>query len=213
MPLFKSVAVLALLIILPLSAARAATETPIEDMPAGIYTMDPTHASLHWKVSHVGLSNYTARFDRFESILQLDPQDITKSKVKATIDATSINTGYPFSQEKDFDKKLSESQEWFNTGQFPEITFISRKIEKTGDNTAKMTGDLTFLGVTKPVTLDVTLNAALGNHPFENKSALGFSATGTLKRSDFGMTTYIPQIGDEITFMIEAEYIYGNESE
>jgi polyisoprenoid-binding protein YceI len=67
---------------------------------------------------------------------------------------------------------------------------------------------LTFLGVTKPVTLDVTFNKALGQHPFANKPALGFTAEGSLKRSEFGMDTYIPQIGDEVDFIIQAEFFY-----
>lgn len=209
MPLFKTFAVLAFISFFAIGSAQA-EQTAVSDMPAGLYSLDPTHASLHFKVSHVGLSHYTARFDKFDSLIQLDPNDVTKSKVKATIDVTSLNTGYPHPEEKDFDKKLTEGTEWFNTNQFPEMTFISRTIEKTGDMTAKITGDLTFLGVTKPVVLDATLNAAMGNHPFMNKPALGISATGFLKRSDFGMNTYIPNIGDEVAFIIEAEYIFGH---
>ena len=180
-----------------------------EAMPGGRYTLDKTHASITWKVSHLGLSNYTARFTDFDIDLLFNGQDITSSKVKAKIDPTSIRTDYPKPEEKDFDKKLVEGKGWFNTSQFPSITFLSTSIEKTTDTTGKLNGNLTFLGVTKPITLDVTFNKALGNHPFKNKPALGFSATGTLKRSDFGMKTYIPSIGDDVQITIEAEFIHG----
>lgn len=194
------------LLLMPLTVM--ADETPLNGMPSGLYEVDNTHASITWKVSHLGLSNYTARFTKFDIDLMFDAQDPAKSKVIATIDPTSIKTDYPNPEEKDFDAKLAKDAGWFNGDQYPEIKFRSTSVEKTGDNTGKMTGDLTFLGVTKPVTLDVTFNKAVGNHPFENKPALGFSATGTLKRSDFGMTTYIPQIGDEVEVIIEAEFLY-----
>ena len=177
-------------------------------MPAGVYEMDPTHASLIWKVDHLGLAKYTARFTKFSSKIQFDNQDPMNSKVIADIDPRSIKTDYPNPEEKDFDKVLSEDTAWFNTKKFPSITFKSTKLEKTSENTGKLTGNLTFLGVTKPVTLDVTLNKALGNHPFANKPALGFSATGNIKRSDFGMTKYIPTVGDNVDIIIEAEFVY-----
>lgn len=186
----------------------ASADTKPDAMPAGVYKLDNTHASLTWKVMHMGLAKYTARFTKFDTDILYNAEDITKSRVKATIDPTSIRTDYPNPEEKDFDKKLVEDKEWFNAKQFPSITFNSTAIEKTGDMTAKITGDLTFLGVTKPVTLDVVLNKALGNHPYANKPALGISATGSIKRSDFGFSTYIPTIGDEVEIMIEAEFIY-----
>lgn len=190
---------------LPLTASA---DTKISAMPAGVYKMDLTHASLTWKVMHLGLANYTARFTDFESELLLVPEDLGKSRVNVSVDPTSIRTDYPHKEEKDFDKKLIEGKSWFNAAQFPEIKFKSNAFELTGDNTGKVTGNLTFLGMTKPFTLDVTLNKALGNHPFKNKPALGFSATATVKRSDFGMKTYIPSVGDEVTLIIEAEFIY-----
>lgn len=192
-------------LVIPMTASA---DTQPDAMPAGVYKMDNTHASLIWKVDHMGLSNYTARFTKFDADILFNPEDMTKSRLKATIDPTSIRTDYPKPEEKDFDKKLIDGKEWFNTTQFPSITFNSTAIEKTGDMTAKITGDLTFLGVTKPVVLDVTLNKAMGNHPFANKPALGFSATGSLKRSEFGFDTYIPTIGDDVEIIIEAEFIY-----
>jgi len=183
-------------------------ETKLTGMPSGLYKLDKTHASLTWKVSHLGLSNYTARFTEFDVDLMLNAQDPLRSRVKAVIDPTSIKTDYPHPEKKDFDTKLSNDAGWFNAEQFPKITFTSTKIEKSGDNRGEMTGVLEFLGVKKPITMDVTFNKALGNHPFENKPAVGFSAIGSLKRSDFGMKTYLPQIGDQVNFVIEAEFFY-----
>lgn len=195
------------LLILPFTVTAEDGMNP-SALPGGLYKLDETHANLTWKVSHLGLSNYTARFTKFDADLMFNGQDISKSKVKATIDPTSIKTDYPYPEKKDFDKKIIEGKQWFNSAQFPSITFTSTSVEQTGKNTGKVTGNLTFLGVTKPVTLDVTFNKALGNHPFKNKPALGFSATGSLKRSDFGMKTYIPSVGDDVQIIIEAEFIH-----
>jgi len=198
-----------LLIVLALPIqAKAQEATDLEGMPSGLYELDKNHASLIWKVSHLGLSNYTARFTDFDIDIDFNAFEPAASRVRATIDPTSVETDFPEPEKKDFDKELAMKESWFNAEQFPQITFMSTSVEKTGDNTGKVTGDLTFLGVTKPVTLDVVFNKAIGNHPFANKPALGFSATTTIKRSDFGLTTYIPQIGDEVEIIIEAEFFY-----
>lgn len=186
--------------------AYANDMTAWKDMPAGIYTVDKTHASLIWKVSHAGLSNYTARFKSYDAEINFDPADITKSSVTAKIDPATLETDYVATAEKDFNKNLITKEEWFNAGKFPEITFKSTKIEVTGENTGKIHGDLTFLGVTKPVTLDATFNGAYALQPFSKKPAMGFSATGSLNRSDFGMSTYVPMIGDKVDIIIEAEF-------
>lgn len=180
--------------------------TPYQDMPAGVYELDETHAQLIWQVSHLGLSNYTARFTDFDAQLTFDPKNPENSLLVATVNPTSIETDYPYPEKKDFDKKLIEGEDWFNALKFPEIKFTSTKVKKTGDNTGTITGDLTFLGVTKPMTLDVVFNGAMAQQPFSQKPTLGFSATGTLKRSEWGMATYVPNIGDEVKLIIEAEF-------
>jgi polyisoprenoid-binding protein YceI len=179
--------------------------TPVAEMPAGIYKNDPSHTSLTFKVSHAGLSHYTARFTSVEADLNFDPADVTKSSLSVTVDPASIRTDYPYADKKDFDKELGTGADWFNAGEYPNVTFTSTAIEKTGDTTGKVTGDLTLLGVTKPVTLDITFNGAYKSKPFANVPALGFSATGVMKRSDWGLDTYVPMIGDEVTLLIETE--------
>lgn len=190
--------------------AHAQDMTPWKDMPAGVYSVDKTHASLLWKVSHAGLSNYTARFKSFDADITFDPADLTKSKVTAKIDPASLETDYVPTAEKDFNKNLITQEQWFNAGKFPQITFTSTKIEVTGDNTGKIHGDLTLLGVTKPVVLDAVFNGAYTVQPFSKKPTLGFSATGSLTRSDFGLDTYVPAIGDKVDIVIEAEFAKSN---
>ncbi|MCI5048940.1 MAG: YceI family protein [Rickettsiales bacterium] len=191
--------------LLPMMAA-AADMTPANEMPAGEYTLDKTHASVTWKVNHLGLSNYTARFTDIDATLHYDPKDVTKSKVTATIDPLSIETDFPATEKEDFNMKLAEGEDWFNAGKFPAITFKSTKVSKTGENTGVMTGDLTMLGETKPVMFDVVFNGAYAKKPFSNAPAMGFSAKANIKRSDWGFDTYVPMIGDDITILLETEF-------
>lgn len=208
----KAACLAAALFLAPLAVAPVALAqtTPVADLPAGAYTQDPTHTSVTFKVKHMGLSNYTARFAKAEIALVFDTKDPSKSTVSAVIDPLSIRTDYPFADKKDFDKELSSDANWFNAGKFPTITFKSTKVEVTGENTGKVTGDLTLLGVTKPVVLDVTFNAGYAKHPMAGMPAVGFSATTTIKRSDWGFTTFVPAIGDEVQIFIESEFTKPN---
>lgn len=185
-------------------APAAYAQAAALNVPAGEYVLEKTHASVTWRVKHLGLSNYPARFVTFDSTIMLDPKDVTKSTVTVTIDPRSVRTEYPFPDKEDFDKVIAEK--FLKAGEFPSITFKSTGLAATGATTGKLTGDLTMRGITKPVTLDVTLNAAK-EHPFRKVPALGFSATGTFKRSDFGVTDLIPMVSDEVELMIEAEFL------
>jgi polyisoprenoid-binding protein YceI len=98
-----------------------------------------------------------------------------------------------------------KSAAWFDAAQYPTITFRSTQVNVTSPTTAKVTGDLTFHGVTKPTTLDVTFKA-VGPNPMSKKVTIGFDATGALKRSDFGQKTYVPMIGDDVTLQISAPF-------
>lgn len=184
--------------------APVMADVKLSELPSGAYASDPTHSSLVWKVSHMGLSNYTARFAAYEAALTLDTKDPTKSKLSVKIDPKSVRTDYPTPEKEDFDGKISG---WLGADKASMITFDSTKIEKTGERTAKVTGNMTMLGVTKPLMLDVTMNGAMVEHPFTKKGAVGFSATGKLKRSDFGFTQGAPHLGDEVTFSIETEML------
>ena len=192
----------------PLAASAQATPelVPLSAMPAGAYVLDLSHASLTFKVTHMGLSNYTARFSKLDAKINLDPKDITKSTLVATVDPTSVKTDYPNPEKEDFDAKIGKDKDWLNGTQFPEIKFESTKIEKTGEKTGKIYGNLTFLGVTKPLVLDTTFIGAYVKKPMMGTPGMGFSATTTLKRSDWGFKTYVPMIGDDVKLTIETEF-------
>lgn len=183
---------------------------PFSDMPEGTYELDLAHASVVWKVSHFGLSDYVARFANFDAAIDFDPNDIESSKITATIDPMSIQTAYPGADEKDFDNILATEEAWFNAGMFPSIDFVSTDIEMTGDDTAIMQGELTFLGTTLPVSLDVTFNGAMPLQPFTRKPTMGFSARTVIERSQWGMTKFVPNIGDSVEVMIEGEFAKAN---
>lgn len=204
----KFIKLSALLVVLSLAGCISwvFAKSPFNDMPAGQYQVDLSHASVVWKVSHLGLSDYVARFSDFDASIDYNPNDISKSKVTASINPMSIQTAYPNADEKDFDKVLATESGWFNAGKFASIDFISTDIEMTGEKTAIMKGDLTFLGVTKSVELDVVFNGAMARQPFSGKPTMGFSATTKLLRSEFGMSKYVPSIGDEVEVMIEGEF-------
>jgi len=201
----KTITSLAVITSFFLTVATSAAN--LSDVPSGKYKMDLTHASIVWKVSHNGLSNYVARFTDFDIDLTLDSDDLAKSSANAVI-KTNFSTEYPHAEKKDFNKKLVETESLFNGTKFPEITFKSTGFNLTEKTKGKLSGDLTFLGITKPVVLDVTLNGTQAVHPFARKPAIGFSATTTIKREDWGFIKYLPNIGNEVKIEIEAEFIY-----
>lgn len=169
--------------------------------PAGNYTLDPTHASVNWSLSHAGLSNYTARFDDISGALNFNPDAPELSTVDIRIDPKSVSTGLP-----KFDEEIATSGNYFDADTYPEIRFVSTDIKLTGEATGLITGDLTLKGVTKPVTLDVTFNGAGKSFGNPGKT-LGFSATTKFLRSDYGMSHLVSfGIGDEVTLRIETEF-------
>lgn len=200
--LASTVWLLSLLFFSPLSFADK-----LSDLPTATYALDKNHASIVWKVSHFGLSNYVARFIDFDATLNLDTADFSKSTVKAVIKADSIRTEYTEPQKKDFDKTLSTGKGWFNSTKFPEITFESGAITDFDGKNATVNGTLTLLGVSKPVIMQLTLNKALEFHPFAGRPALGFSAALKLRRSDWGLSKFVPKVGDDVQIDIEAEFI------
>jgi polyisoprenoid-binding protein YceI len=190
------------------TAVAALAAPAFAQAPTGAYGVDKTHASITWKGLHQGLSWYPARFTNFDISLDFNETDVSKSKVTATVDMKSVETDFarmrPASSTTDFNAELA-GERFLNAVKFPQATFTSTSITKTGDKTGKMTGNLTFLGVSKPVTFDVTY---IGNRndPRSQKHKVGFQAVGSLKRSDFGVAPGGP-IGDEIKLEINAELI------
>lgn len=175
-----------------------APSTALDGVPSGTYVIDPSHTSVNFGISHLGFSTYQGRFNTIAGNLEFDAKAPEKSSIVVTIDAASIDTNHA-----ELEGKL-KSADWFDTAKFPTATFTSTKVEKLSDSNGKIMGDLTLHGVTKPVTLDVTFNGA-GNNPFANVPQLGFSAKGSIKRSEFGIAQYLPAIGDEVSITIESE--------
>jgi len=194
----------------PAAAAPTATapKPPKADIPAGDYTLDKHHATLVFRVNHLGFSNYTAAFADFDAKLHFDQNNAAASTLEATINPKSLTLPTP---PEGFLAELTGPQ-WLNTATYPTITFKSTKVETTGSDTGKITGDLTLHGVTKPVTLDVTYNGGYAGHPMDPHARVGFSAKGTFKRSDFGIAFGVPApgttmgVGDEVQVVIEAEF-------
>jgi polyisoprenoid-binding protein YceI len=188
--------------------ADAVPEPGVGSVPAGNYTLDKPHASLVFRVSHLGFSHWTARFTKFDAKLQFDPAKPATSRVTVTIDPVSITPDNP---PPGFVAALRGAQ-WLDAGQFPQITYRSTRVEPVGQNALRISGDLTLHGTTKPVVLDATFNGGYIGHPMDPHARIGFSAHGTLKRSDFGIAFGIPQPGstmgvsDAVEFSIESEF-------
>jgi polyisoprenoid-binding protein YceI len=148
--------------------------------------------------NHFGFSNPTARFDKIEGSMLLDKADLTKSSISVTLPLEGLDTNVA-----KLDEELKGS-EFFDAAKYPTITFKSTKVEKTGESGLRITGNLTVHGVTKSVTLDATVNKiGIFEIPGVIKAqAAGFDATTVIKRSDFGVTKYVPAVSDEIPVRI-----------
>lgn len=178
------------------------------DAPAGAYKLDKAHASLLFRVSHIGFSNYTGRFQSFDAQLTLDPANPAASSVTATIDPKSLGLENP---PPGFVDEMTGAK-WLDAKGFPQMTFRSTKIDLTSANTARITGDFTFHGVTLPVTLDASFNGGYAGNAFEPNARIGFSARGSLKRAAFGVKEGVPPPGstfgvsDNVDIILEAEF-------
>ena len=172
----------------------------MSDVPSGKYTLDSSHGYITFTYSHLGFSNPRVGFNRFDTELELDSSNPENSSVEVTIDASSID-----SRVAEFNEHLNGS-DFFNTAEYPTITFKSTKVEATGENTFEVTGNLTILGTTKPVTLATTINKA-ANHPMRNVPTVGLSASAKLMRSEWGLGAYVPAVSDEVELSIEVELL------
>jgi polyisoprenoid-binding protein YceI len=203
--------VAALLLLACSPAVQApAPEAPavVSDAPAGEYRLDRSHADLTFRVSHIGFSMYTGRLSDFDATLHFDPANPETMSLDASVNVNSLALPAP---PEGFLAEMLGPQ-WFDAAQFPTMTFRSTAVELTGANTARVTGDLTLRGVTKPVVLDVTFNGGYAGHPMDPNGRIGFSARGSLRRSAFGMGYGVPPegstmgVGDDVEIVIETEF-------
>ena len=165
---------------------------------AETYKFDPNHTNIVWRANHFGFSNPDGKFVGVSGTVTLDEAAPANSKVDVTIPVTSLVTGLP-----KFDEHL-QSADFLDVAKFPAATFVSDKVELTGADTAKVHGTLTLHGVSKPLVLDVKLNKIAPN-PMSNIKTAGFTASTVIKRSDFGISAYVPNVSDDVTIHIEAE--------
>jgi polyisoprenoid-binding protein YceI len=165
----------------------------------GTYKIDPRHTQIIFEIQHMGLSNFFGRFGKVSGELQFDPAAPESSTLSADVDMAAIDTHVD-----ELDKELVD---FFGADKFPTASFRATGITRTGDNTGTVTGDLTLAGVTKPVTLNVTFKGARNPPiPFQ-PYRIGFDATATVHRADFGLTHTIwsGMVGDDVTLLIEME--------
>lgn len=201
-PIQKFAAAAALVAALGAGASVHAQGGAITDpaaVQAGAYTLETSHARVLFATSHMGFSTWYGDFTGATGTLSLDPKNIAAAKLEVTIPTASVTT-----TNAKLDEEL-KSPAWFDAAQYPTITFKSTKVTPTGPNTAQVTGDLTFHGVTRPVTLDATFKAS-GVNPMNKAYTVGFEVKGALKRSDFGVKTYVPLIGDDVDLTISAPF-------
>jgi polyisoprenoid-binding protein YceI len=164
---------------------------------ADSFTIDERHTFPGFEISHIGFSTQRGRFDKTTGKITLEPQKKTGS-IHIVIDADSIDTGLA-----ELEDRLKK-EDFFNTAKYPAITYDADKIVFEGEKPARIEGNLTLLGVSKPVALDIR-HFRCGIHPLNGKSVCGADASGAIKRSDFGMTAFLPAIGDEVRILIQVE--------
>ncbi len=181
---------------LALASSLALASLPLY---ATTYTLEPDYTQGVFRWDHLGFSSPAAQFSQAEGTLEFDPADPTKSSVKVKIPLESLHTGVP-----ELDEHL-RSKDFFETSRFPTATFTSTRVEKdAATGQLRVTGDLSLHGVTKPVVLDVKLTK-IGVNVRTNVPTIGFDATTTLKRSEFGLGHFVPLVSDEIQIRIGSE--------
>jgi polyisoprenoid-binding protein YceI len=184
----------------PLSAAAQGVSRDTSPAPTGSYNLDPSHSQLLFSIAHLGLTDYYGRFDRLSGTLNFDPKNPEKSAAAITIDTSSVDT--PSSGVNDELKGTV-----FGVRAFPTATFKSTAVTRTGADTGRIEGALTIKGVTRPVALDVVFSGG-EEDPLNGSYALGFKATATIKRTDFGLTgmEWEPLVSDDVTLIINAMF-------
>lgn len=165
---------------------------------AGTYSVDPRHSQINWQVNHFGFNDYFGLFGDIQGTLQIDPANLSASKVDVTIPIASVMTS---SQGLTDHLKTAD---FFNMAQHENARFVSTNVMVDGQK-ATIKGDLTMLGVTRPVELETRFEGA-GTNPMSKKATVGFHAAATIKRSEWGMTKYVPLVGDDVKLRISVAF-------
>ena len=180
------------ILLLVLCAGPAAVAAPAD------YAFAPVHSQVMFSADHLGFSHPVGRFAAPTGSFRFDADDWSSASVDATVDVATLDLG-----DAAWQKKML-SDEFFDAAAHPTMRFVSERVEATGKDSLRIHGQLTFRGVTRPLTLETRINR-IGRHTYSMKYVAGFSATATLKRSDFGMTTNLPGIGDDVRISIPVE--------
>lgn len=183
--------------ILPTAVAVLLSTAPAQAAPVK-YTIEPDHTQAVFTVNHLGFSYPMGIFRASAGHFVFDAEKPENSSVEATVQTASIDMGT-----EAWDKHMKNA-DFFNVEKFPTMTFKSSKVSQSGEKTALVEGDLTILGVTKPVTLNVTFVGS-GEHPYSKKPTVGFTAIANIRRSDFGMTYGLPAVGDDVEITLNVE--------
>lgn len=195
--------------------ATPAAAQSLDEVSAGTYQLDRNHAFLTWTVVHNGLSDYTVNFTDFDATLEFNPEDPASSSIEVTIDPMGLEShfpgdykaGHPDSEYDTWNEALSRSDSFLNAGAYGEIRFVSSSAEATGDTSGTVNGNLTFLGVTRPVTMDVVYNGVV-NYPWnDGRDTIGFTATTTISRSAFGQESLASVISDDVVIEFSGEFL------
>jgi polyisoprenoid-binding protein YceI len=191
-----AVSVVALAVSAPIVAQASHDPAAVQ---AGSYAIDSSHTLVQFSVNHFGISDYFGTFPGATGSLTIDPKNIATAKLDVTVPVASLST-----TNATLDKELV-SADWFDAARYSSIRFVSTKVTRTGPSAATVTGNLTMHGVTKPVTLAASFNAAAVN-PLSKAYTLGFKATGVIKRTEFGVSKYAPLVSDETTLTITSAF-------
>ena len=200
----------------PPAEAAAELHPLLAEVATANYSLEKNHAFMTVKVGHNGgITQYRISFTDIDGDLAFDPNDPEASSISFSINPAVVETnypgdyaaGHPDSQWSSWNEDVSRDAKWLNADEHPEITFVSTSASRSGDLSGTVTGDLTLLGVTKPVTMDVTFNGVANPPWFGERDVIGFDASTKLNRSEFGMAAYIPNIGDEVTVEFSGEFL------
>jgi len=169
------------------------------DVKGGSFAADPAHTKVTWSINHFGFSTYVGQFSEVSATLKLDPKSPGASSLEATVQTASVGTFNPR-----LDSHL-KTADFLDVAKFPTATFKATSVKTTGERTADITGDLTLHGVTKPVVIQATFNRG-GRNPADPTYRLGFQGKTVINRTDFGIKTYAPALGADVTLEIDAEF-------
>lgn len=197
-----SLAAAAILLTVSFGAPALAQPAPVTSPSAvqpGAYKVEPTHTRVLFAVSHMGFTTWYGDFTNASGALQLDPAHPANSRIEISVPTGSVST-----TNATLDGEL-KSADWFDATRYPTISFKSREVRVTAPGRADVVGDLTLHGVTRPVTLQARFNAA-GINPLDKAYTVGFEASGHIKRSEFGVTKYVPLVGDDVELILSAAF-------